>query len=162
MEKKILALLGVFFLIGAISQASVVQGSVPNHGSKAYTFTPDFTGIALLSLIFESNVSDLDIRLAVRDSGGNLVPIAFSESELKRQEELQIGVLGQTQYTILVFSSSGASPFRLSFEGTFTTSRPGQAGATNLGGAQLQEVQHPDAALLKFMADTQKLAKRKN
>ena len=154
MQKKILILFGVFCLVGALAQATVINGSVPNKGSKLYTFTPDFSGIALFSLIYESNAADLDIRLAVRDSSNQLSLVASSESELKRQEDLQIGVLGGIQYTIIVFSSSGSSPFRLSFEGTFTTSSPGQAGASS-GGVELREIQ-PDAAMLKFLEQARK------
>lgn len=154
MQRKILILFGVFCMVAALAQATVVNGSVPNKGSKLYTFTPDFTGIALLSLIYESQAADLDIRLAVRNSSNELVPLAFSESELKRQEELQIGVLGGVQYTIIVFSSTGSSPFRLSFEGTFTTSSAGQAGASN-SGVQLREIE-PDAAALRFLQETRK------
>lgn len=159
MQKKILVLFGVFCLISVFAGATVVQGSVPNQGSKAYTFTANSSGIALLSLIFESKTADLDIRLAAPDPNNNnaLVPVAFSESELVRQEELQIGILGGIQYTIIVFSSQGGSPFRLSFEGTFTTAGAhGQAGVAAPAGAQLEEVQHPSAGLLKFIEDTRK------
>lgn len=149
MQKKILILFGVFCLVGALAQATVVNGSVPNKGSKLYTFTPDFSGIVLLSLIYESNAADLDLRLAAPDNSGQLQVVAFSESTLKRQEELQIGVQGGIQYTIIVFSFSGSSAFRLSFEGTFTTSSPGQAGASS-GGVELREVQ-PNAAMVKFL-----------
>lgn len=161
MQKKILVLFGVFCLISVFAGATVVQGSVPNHGSKAYTFTPDFSGIVLLSLIFESNSSDLDIRLAAPDSSGDLIPLAFSESELTRMEQLQIGVLGGVKYTIIVFSSQGGSPFRMSFEGTFTTSNAhGHAGVASPIGAQLEEVQHPDAKLLKFIEETSRQSKK--
>jgi hypothetical protein len=155
MQKKILVLLGVLSLVAVFAQASVYNGSVPNRGSRFYTFTPDFSGIAILSLIYESRTADLDLRLAARDENNELVAVAFSESELQRQELLQIGVLGGAEYTIIVFSSSGPSPYRLSFESTFTTaSAIGQAG-TSSGGAQLREIQ-PDAALLKFVEETRR------
>ena len=154
MQKKFLILFAVFCLVAVFAQASVVKGSVPNKGSKLYTFTPDFSGIALFSLIYDSAGSDLDIRLAVRNSSNELVPLAFSESELQQQEQLQIGVLGGIQYTVIVFSSAGSSPFRLAFEATFSTSSAGQAGASN-SGVQLREIE-PDAAALRFLQETRK------
>lgn len=155
MQKKILLVFAMCCLFAAFSEASLVKGSVPAGGSKLYTFTPDFTGIALFSLIYDNVGSDLDIRLAVRNSSNELVPLAFSESELKNFEELQIGVLGGITYTVLVFSSHGPSPFRMNFDGTFSTSSAGQAGAAAPRIPALREIK-PDAAALRFIEETMK------
>lgn len=158
MQKKILLVLAVCCLFAVFSEANVYKGSCPSGGAKAYTFTPDFTGTVLLTLIFESPSSDLDIRMAAPNSSGDLTYVAFSESELRQFESLQIGVLGGVKYTLYIFSSHGSSAYRLNFDGTFTTSSgTGPAGSSARVPA-LREIQVDDATL-KFLQKSHKLAK---
>jgi hypothetical protein len=156
--RKILALVFAFCMITLISEATLVKGSVPNNGEKRFTFTPDFSGTVLLHLIYENKTSDLDIQLGIRDSqSGDIQLVAISESTLQNFEQLDIGVLGGEQYSIFVVSSHGPSPFRLNFDGTFTTSSA--AGAAGKLSIALKEAPI-DAASRKFL-DKMKARKTK-
>jgi hypothetical protein len=147
--RKILALVFVFCMITLISEATLIKGSVPNNGEKRFTFTPDFTGTVLLALIYENKSSDLDLQLGVTDQNGDIQLVAISESTLQNFEQLDIGVLGNEQYSIFVVSSRGPSPFRLNFDGTFTTSAAAGA-AGKVSTIQLKEAPI-DAASRKFL-----------
>jgi hypothetical protein len=146
--RKILAMVFAFCMITMISEATLVKGSVPNNGEKRFTFTPDFSGTVLLALIYENKSSDLDLQLGVADQNGDIQLVAISESTLQNFEQLDIGVLGNEQYSIFVVSSHGPSPFRLNFDGTFTTS----AAASAAGKLSLALKEAPiDAASRKFL-----------
>lgn len=147
--KKILALVFAFFMITLISEATLIKGSVPNNGEKRFTFRPDFSGTVLLHLIYDNKASDLDIQLGITDAGGDIQLVAISESTLQNFEQMEIGVLGDEQYNIFVVSNPGASPFRLNFDGTFTTnSAAGAAG--KISTIQLKEAPI-DSASRKFL-----------
>ena len=146
--RKILALVFAFCMISLISEATLVKGSVPNNGEKRFTFVPDFSGTVLLALIYENKSSDLDLQLGITDAGGDIQLVAISESTLQNFEQLDIGVLGGEEYNIFVVSSRGPSPFRLNFDGTFTTSAA--AGAAGKLSIALKEVPI-DGASRKFL-----------
>lgn len=156
--RKILALVFAFCMITLISEATMIKGSVPNKGEKRFTFTPDFSGTVLLHLIYDNKGSDLDIQLGITDAGGAVQLVAISESTLQNFEQLEIGVLGGDQYNIFVVSSRGPSPFRLNFDGTFTTSAAAGA-AGKISTIQLKEAPI-DAASRKFL-DQMKARKTK-
>jgi hypothetical protein len=154
--RKILALVFAFCMITLISEATLVKGSVPNNGEKRFTFTADFSGTVLLHLIYENKTSDLDIQLGITD-GDDIQLVAISESTLQNFEQLEVGVLGGEEYNIFVVSSRGPSPFRLNFDGTFTTS----AAAGAAGKLSLAFKEAPiDAASRKFL-DQMKARKTK-
>lgn len=154
--RKILAFVFAFCMITMISEATLVRGSVGNNGEKRFTFTPDFTGTVLLALIYDNKNSDLDLQLGVTDENGDIQLVAISESELQNFEQLDIGVLGDAEYSIFVVSARGPSPFRLNFDGTFTTS----AATGAAGKLSLQVKEAPiDAASRKFL---EKMKKRQS
>jgi len=156
--RKVLALVFAFCMVSLISEATMIKGSVPNNGEKRFTFTPDFSGTVLLHLIYDNKASDLDLQLGITDAGGAVQLVAISESTLENFEQLEIGVLGGDQYNIFVVSNHGPSPFRLNFDGTFTTnSATGAAG--KISTIQLKEAPI-DAASRKFL-DQMKARKTK-
>lgn len=147
--RKILALVFAFCMITLISEATMIKGSVPNKGEKRFTFNPDFSGTVLLHLIYDNKASDLDIQLGFTDQNGDIQLVAISASTLENFEQLEIGVLGGEEYSIFVVSDHGPSPFRLNFDGTFTTnSAAGVAG--KISTIQLKEAPI-DAASRKFL-----------
>jgi len=147
--RKILALVFAFCMITLISEATLIKGSVPNNGEKRFTFTPDFTGTVLLHLIYDNKASDLDIQLGITDAGGAVQLVAISESTLQNFEQMEVGVLGGDEYNIFVVSNHGPSPFRLNFDGTFTTSAAAGA-AGKVSTIQLKEAPI-DEASRKFL-----------
>jgi hypothetical protein len=147
--KKVLALVFAFCMITLISEATLIKGSVPNKGEKRFTFNPDFSGTVLLHLIYDNKASDLDLQLGFTDQNGDIQLVAISASTLENFEQLEIGVLGGEEYSIFVVSDHGPSPFRLNFDGTFTTN--GAAGAAGkISTIQLKEAPI-DAASRKFL-----------
>ncbi len=153
MMKKILTFVFAFCMISMVSEATLVRGSVGNLGEKRFTFTADFSGTVLLHLIYDNNNSDLDLELGFTDSNGDIQLVAISESTLRNFEQMEVGVLGSIEYSIFVVSVRGPSPFRLNFDGTFTTTAA--AGAAGKLSIQLKEAPL-DAASKRFLEKMKK------
>jgi hypothetical protein len=131
--KKIIVYLFLFSMFSLVSEATLIRGSVTNGGERRFTFVPDFSGTVLLHLIFDNNNSDLDLELGYTNEDGDIQLVAVSESTLRNFEQLEIGVLGELEYNIFVVSARGPSPFRLNFDGTFTTNSGARVSASSLG-----------------------------
>ena len=152
--RKILTFVFAFCMISMISEATLQRGSVGHLGERRYTFVADFSGTVLLHLIYDNNNSDLDLQLGYTDSNGDIQLVALSESTLRNFEQMEVGVLGNEEYNIFVVSARGPSPYRLNFDGTFTTTAAAGA-AGKISPIQLKEAPL-DAASMRFLEKMKK------
>jgi hypothetical protein len=149
--KKVLAYVFLFSMFSLVSEATLIRGSVPNRGERRFTFVPDFSGTVLLHLIYDNKNSDLDLELGYTNEDGDIQLVAVSQSVLQNFEQLEIGILGELEYSIFVVSDHGSSPFRINFDGTFTTSN----GARVPASFQLKEAPI-DVKARKFLDEMKK------
>ena len=131
--KKIIVYVFLFSMFSLVSEATLIRGSVSNGGERRFTFVPDFSGTVLLHLIYDNNNSDLDMELGYTNEDGDIQLVAVSQSTLRNFEQLEIGILGELEYNIFIVSDHGPSPFRLNFDGTFTTNSGARVSAASLG-----------------------------
>ena len=157
MRSKILLLVfACALLTSLLAEATMIRGSVGNQGSRRFTFVPDFSGTVLLHLVFDNRNSDLDLQLGYTLDNGEIQLVAISQSTLQNFEQLEIGILGGLEYNIFVVSDRGPSPFRLNFDGTFTTSATSAPGKA--GGIQLKEAPI-DAGSTRFLENNRNRTK---
>lgn len=128
----------VLFVSLAISAhaTTLIKGSVPAGGSKAYVLVPNGNGHMQVTLMYDNAGSDLDLAAGFTDSNGDAVLVGTGTSVLKQFERCEAGVAPNITYTVVVNSFRGSSAFRL----YVTTTSEELVGLAGTGSALLEEV----------------------
>lgn len=100
----------VLMLISSTSYANLKKGKIGSGSTRQFEYIPPTNGVNLLSLIFDNASTDLDLAIGLED--GTLVAVSISPDRFF--ETLQVGLVGNTRYIIMIESFEGpASAFRI-------------------------------------------------
>jgi hypothetical protein len=94
----------------SVSEASMVKGSA---GKKTYSYIPDRSGHAHLSLIYDNRSADLDVAIGFVSTNGEAFLVGTGLATVSNYERVECGVSSSIVYGVVVNSYRGSSPFRL-------------------------------------------------
>jgi hypothetical protein len=137
-------------LISSTSFANLKKGKIPSGSTRQFEFIPATDGPGLLSLIYDAASTDLDLAVGLED--GTLIAASISPESFF--ESLQVGLVGDVRYVLVVDSFEGpTTPFRL-----IANSGQQETITTAVGQPSLREVEM-SAAGTKLRDSLRKISK---
>jgi hypothetical protein len=99
----------LLMLISSTSFANLKKGKVATGATRQFEYIPPTDGVNLFSLIFDNVSTDLDFAIGLDGDlvGSSISPDSFFET-------LQLGLIGNRRYTLVIDSFEGpGTAFRL-------------------------------------------------